>query len=372
MIENPGIDSLKNILTLLKPSGQAFSFRVGEIIRAKIIHTGRQGDVLLRLLTSGEGQGKGEQRTIRAHTEVPLKEGQSIFLQVLKGDRNVTLRYMGDSAGIGQTHQQALPAKVLHLLSQISSSRMDNQDIMQFLTVLKALPQSIRKAIPEFQNLEKFLLNVRNIDGQQVRAFIERSGVAFETRLKFAAADRNALLESLLALQSEGDLKSLLLKLRQALKDRKTVALLKEGGYSIAELSTQVSRCIRHIEFFQLTSRVQDMFYTFLPLLWDDLRDGEMLFRKDRRDGKEAYTCDLNLDLVSLGLISLSVTAIEGSFYLTVLASRAETADLIETHRHLLEQRFASQGLLLKALNVSRKEDITFGEVRNHGVSVLI
>jgi flagellar hook-length control protein FliK len=114
------------------------------------------------------------------------------------------------------------------------------------------------------------------------------------------------------------------------------------------------------------------MFYTFLPVLWDDLRDGEFLFRKNREGGRESYTCDINLDIESLGKLSISVTILDKSFYITFFTERNEVKDLIQLQKHILESRFASQGLSLKAINFNYKKDIPFGKASEQGVDVKI
>ena len=58
------------------------------------------------------------------------------------------------------------------------------------------------------------MLDTKALNGNVVRAFVETSGVAFETKLKVATLrDPESVLRNIIALQSEGDLKGLLLSL---------------------------------------------------------------------------------------------------------------------------------------------------------------
>ncbi|MEW6603020.1 MAG: flagellar hook-length control protein FliK, partial [Nitrospirota bacterium] len=248
-----------------------------------------------------------------------------------------------------------------------------NSEFQQLFNMLKSLPESIKTAVPEFKSLEQLMLDIRQLDGKVLKAFVENSGVAFETRLKIAVmGDQSSILQNLMALQSEGDLKALLLKLRTLLKDRGIINALKQSGHDISEVSGMVERFIKNIELFQLTSKFNDMFYTFLPVLWDDLKESEFLFRKKKEQGKETYTCDINLDLESLGKLSISVTIMDKSFFITFYSERHEVGEFIKSQKHLLEGRFASQGLPLKAVNFNHKKSIPFGKANDGGVDVKI
>lgn len=259
------------------------------------------------------------------------------------------------------------------MLAQLSDSRLGNAEFNQLLNMLKALPQSVKTAIPEFQNLQKLLLDIKQIDGKLLKAFVETSGVAFETRLKIAVLNNpGSMLQGLMALQTEGDLKALLMRLKTLLKDRNMINALKQADFNIADLAKAVDKFINNIEFFQLTSKINDMFYTFLPVLWDDLRDSEFLFKKNREGNKESHTCDINLDLESMGRMSISVTISDKSFYVSFFTERHEIRDLLKSQRHLLEGRFASNGLLLKAINFNYKKSIPFGKAPEQGIKVTI
>jgi hypothetical protein len=302
-----------------------------------------------------------------------LTRGQNIFLEILGGKSNVTMRFIGTSDAASENVKQNIPVKILDMLAQLSTTRADNSEFQELFNMLKSLPDSIKTAIPEFKSLEQLLLDIKQLDGKVLKAFVETSGVAFETRLKIAVlGDPGSVFQNLLALQSEGDLKALLLRLRNLLKDSSVINALKQAGHNVSELSGTVERFIKNIELFQLTSKFNDMFYTFLPVLWDELKDGEFLFRKNRERGKESYTCDINLDLESLGKLSISVTVLDKSFFITFYTERPEINELIKSQKHVLEGRFASQGLPLKAINFNNKMNVPFGKPNDRGVDVKI
>jgi hypothetical protein len=373
MIENPGIGSLRNLLTLSQPSGKEVAFKAGSIIKAQVIDINDKGDAVLRLAAAGGDKGNLQGTVIRAYSEVPLTRGQNIFLEILGGKGNITMRFIGNSESASGTVQQNIPVRILDMLAQLSTARAGNSEFQELFNMLKSLPESIKTAIPEFKNLEQLLLDIKQLDGKVLKAFVETSGVAFETRLKIAVlGDPASILQNLMSLQAEGDLKALLLRLRNLLKDRNIINALMQSGHDISEVSGTVERFIKNIELFQLTSKFNDMFYTFLPVLWDDLKDGEFLFKKNREHGRESYTCDINLDTESLGKLSISVTIQDKSFFITFYSERHEVNELIKSQKHVLEGRFASQGLPLKAINFNHKKTIPFGKANVQGVNMKI
>ncbi len=373
MIENPGIGSIQNLLTITQPSGKEVAFKIGSIIKVQVIDINDKGDAVLRLASTGGDKGNLQGTVIKAYSEVPLTRGQNIFLEILGGKSNITMRFMGSSDSTSESVKQNIPVKILDMLSQLSTARAGNSEFQELFNMIKSLPESIKTAIPEIKNLEQLILDIKQLDGKVLKAFVETSGVAFETRLKIAVmGDPASILQNLMALQTEGNLKALLLRLRNLLKDQNVINALKQAGHNISELSGTVDKFIKNIELFQLTSKFNDMFYTFLPVLWDDLRDGEFLFRKNREKGKESYTCDINLDLDSIGKLSISVTILDKSFFITFYSERHEVNELIKSQKHVLEARFASQGMPLKAINFNHKKTIPFGKANDQGVDVKI
>jgi hypothetical protein len=365
--------SVRSLLTVMAQAGKSFSPATGTVLKAEVLDITGKENAVLRLIASDSSQKNVQGTVIKAQLAVPLTNGQNVFLEVLGGDTSIKMRLVSGFSNPAEVMQNIIPAKYLNMLAQLSESRLGSMEFHQLFNMLKSLPHNIKATIPEFQSLEKLLLDIKQIEGKDLKAFVERSGVAFETRLKIAVLnDGGSMIRNLMALQNEGDLKSLLMKLKELLKDENVVRTLTEAGHKISEVSSTVEKFIRNIEFFQLTSKVDDMFYTFLPVLWDDLKDGEFLFRKNRGSRKGSYTCDINLDFESLGKLSISVTVLNSEFYITFSTEKKEVKELISSQKHLLESRFVSQGLPLKAININQKNNIQFGETLRQGVNVKI
>jgi flagellar hook-length control protein FliK len=366
-------NSARSLLTFTGRAEKALSIRPGTIVNAEVIKTTGEGTAVLRLSVPGSSSENIQSITVKTGLTVPLTKGQNMVLEVLGGRENIRMRFIGNAGAPTEVIQQNIPVRFLDMLAKLSDSRLSSSEFKLFMNMMKSLPQNIKTAIPEFKNLENLLSNTKQLDGNLLKAFIGSSGVAFETKLKIAVlSDPGSLFQSLFALQSEGDLKAALLKLKKMLKDQNILNSIKKAGLDPSTVSKNVEKFINNIEFFQLTSKVNDMFYTFLPLIWDSLKDGEFMFRKNREKSDDSYTCDINLDMETLGKLSISVTISDNAFYVSFYTERPEIEEFIKSQGHILEERFSSQGLSLKALNVGHKRSISFGEKQSRGVNLKI
>ncbi|MBI5740199.1 MAG: flagellar hook-length control protein FliK [Nitrospirae bacterium] len=371
MINNIVTGDVRNLLFPGSPAGGASGLKAGTIIKAEVSDITGKGEALLRVITAGTGKEAMTGTVIKAFTDVPLTRGQTVYLEVLGGRDNIRMQLIENADGQAASSLQKIPAKILDMLASLSSSRSGSAELKDLLSLLRTLPESIKAAVPEFEGLENLLRAPAQLNGKVIRAFVETSGVAFETRLKIAILhDPESMLKNLIAMQAEGDLKGLLLRLKSLLKEPEVLRSLKQAGLDLPELSAAVEKFTRNIEFFQMTSKLNDMFCTFIPLLWDGLKDSEFLFRKNKNEKNACYTCDINLDLERLGRMSASVTVMDRAFYVSFFVERQDVADLISSGKKLLQERFAAQGLALKAVNVSQKQEITFGKPRQQGLDL--
>lgn len=373
MINNIGIGDARNILTSTSAAGKGLSIKTGTILKAEVMDIAKDGNALLRIISAGTSKEAMQETVIKAFTEVPLTKGQKIYLEVLGGKDNIKMQFIGDMENSPAPLQKNIPVKILDMLAKLSEARLSSSEFKDLMNMLKSLPESVKTVIPEFKGLEKLLLDAKQLNDNVLRAFVENSGVAFETKLKVAVLnDPKSVLRNLMALQSEGDLKGLLLKLKTLLKDQNIIQTLTQAGFKTSELSNIAEKFIRNIEFFQLNSQVNDMFCTFMPVFWEGLKDCEFLFKKNQDEGRDSCTCDINLELERLGKLSVSVTEMDKAFYVTFSIERPDVADLISSNKEILAQRFEAQGLLLKSINVNKKKVVEFGKTQNQGVNLKI
>ncbi|MBI5056171.1 MAG: flagellar hook-length control protein FliK [Nitrospirae bacterium] len=371
MTKDIGIVDTRSVSPTVSAAGKGVNVKAGTVVKAEVVDFTKDGNALLRIIPAGTNKDAMAETIIKAFSGVPLVKGQSVFLEVLGCKDNIRMQLVGDMKGPAAPLQQNIPVKFLDMLAGLSESKLGNLEFKDLVSMLKSLPESIKAAIPEFEGLEKLLLNAKELDGNLLRAFVETSGVAFETKLKIAVqSDPKSFLRNLIALQAGGDLKGLLIRLADLLKDKDVIQALRKGGVKISQLSDMVEKFTRNIEFFQLTSKIEDMFYTFLPLLWDGLKDSEFLFRKNKDGENDSYACDINLDLEKLGKLSVSVTTLDKAFYVSFFVEQPEIAAIISLEKKALKDRFAAQGLKLKAIHVNQKKDISFGKAQCRGINL--
>jgi hypothetical protein len=201
---------------------------------------------------------------------------------------------------------------------------------------------------------------MEGLDGTVLRETVEGSGILLETKLKLAPK----------GLAPGADRKEALLRLGETLRDRDVAGAVSKAGGSSGEAGVRADGLLSTIESFQLASAVQGGLYSPLSLQWDELADGEMLFRK-RNGGKgESFTCDINLDLRPLGKMSASVTMYDGAFFVSLSPQSEATRSLMSSRSAEVERRFREAGLALKAVRITRKNRVDFGVPARDGVDV--
>lgn len=173
-------------------------------------------------------------------------------------------------------------------------------------------------------------------------------------------------------LAQKDDLKETLLKLGEKLGQAETARLLRGNGYDAGEIRASVDKALGNIEFYQLSTKVEGMLHMFLPVMWDGLKDGELIFRKREERGKSVYSCDINLDMNPLGSVAFSVTSYDGAMYLSMLAERPETEAAIRSARGELTRGLLAQGLSVSAMNIGQRSGLQPGDIQERGINIKV
>ncbi|HWR88823.1 MAG TPA: flagellar hook-length control protein FliK, partial [Dissulfurispiraceae bacterium] len=214
------------------------------------------------------------------------------------------------------------------------------------------------------------------------RRSIHDSGIALEAKLKTLAADaaRQSPSEALSRTSSDSagrevgqDLKARLLQLRELLQNTgETGADVsaqarghQERGEGIAaqvanrgQLLQQADGLLRDIETLQALSKATDSFFTFLPVSWKELKDGEISFRKTRGSEKETpFSCRINLDLEKFGKMSVTVLQHNREFFVSFRVENEGFRSHLSDHMEELRQSLAQKGMPLRALHVHPMDD---------------
>ncbi|HXW68358.1 MAG TPA: flagellar hook-length control protein FliK [Dissulfurispiraceae bacterium] len=180
------------------------------------------------------------------------------------------------------------------------------------------------------------------------------------------------------------DLKAVLLELKQrfsaplenssAAQDSKTPAAAKETVQDVAALRNmqgKIEGLLKDIETFQALSKTTDSFYTFLPVSWKELKDGDLAFKRGREGatGGTTSSCRINLSLDGFGSLSVLVLMNNRDFFVSFKADRPASHSLINSNLAELKSSFAEKGLNLKAAHMLDKTDATMDKLDKLGSS---
>jgi len=179
------------------------------------------------------------------------------------------------------------------------------------------------------------------------------------------------------------DLKAVLLELKQRLpvlaqsspaaRDSKAPAYATETANMavLKNLQGRVESLLKDIETFQALSKTTDSFYTFLPVDWKALKDGEVSFKRgrSRSGGGNSSSCRINLDLDKSGTLSILVLMHNKDFFISFKADRPDTDLLIGSNLEELKSSFREIGLSLKAAHMLDKADTSMEQIEGLGSS---
>lgn len=168
----------------------------------------------------------------------------------------------------------------------------------------------------------------------------------------------------------KNDLKAALLELKYALNDKELIEALssketapakdaKQETHLLKTAQVTIEGLLKDIETFQALSRTTDSFYTFLPLNWKELRDGEIAFKGGKRDTGDTatFSCRINLDLEQYGTLSVLVLMQNREFFVSFKADQPQLQETLSAHLDSLKTSFREKGLTLKAANMLDRND---------------
>ena len=241
-----------------------------------------------------------------------------------------------------------------------------------------------------------FLAEAGKILGVSMKSLLRETGVAFESKLRALA--KAILAEEEAGVSREGmegrtwspagvqalpenDLKAILLQLRRGHMDGQSppagtetaedagitagnTASRSAGG--LEKLLPMVEGLLRDIELFQLLSKLTGSFYTFLPLIWRGLREGDIAFKRSRSRGSEPiHYCVLNLDFEVLGRLLVVAMLHDGDCFLSFRADHEGFQSALRGSAHELEEMFRREGLRLGGISFPAADDPQLASFEN-------
>ncbi len=269
-----------------------------------------------------------KQQQLAAQTQVPLKSGQKIHLQVMSTRPQVHFKIV-EEAELKHLFR-ALP-----LLSRSSQSPALVQQLQSLVNRLQtsALP-------PEAQSLLAGLTQLlgaspHKISGKDLSQLWHRLGLDFETLL---AGDRIS--------ESESGLKPLLYKL-----------LSDPAATQQREIPDKLEQILEHFRLYQLCrSRLSQENTLFLPLPFAFLEQGYLLAERDYGqegndpDSDQPWKITLNVQLTALGNLQILLLFEKQDLRLRILADSQKTKQFLSEALTGLQDNLA--GFSLRSYSV--------------------
>jgi hypothetical protein len=178
--------------------------------------------------------------------------------------------------------------------------------------------------------------------------------------------------ESLDMRQLESDLKASLLRIKGKLEELDKQVSEKAGSASVDEskrageakaaperVLQRVDAILKDVETYQLLSKLSDSFYSFLPVIWDGLKEGEIAFKRGRTGSQSRpYYCLMNLDFERLGKLTVVAMMQHSEVFVSFKTDNPEFRSVLDENIPELRQMVHSKGFVLKAVNfLGRQED---------------
>jgi hypothetical protein len=411
-----GIDN--TFISIEKPTGKAISLKLGEIVKAEVMDMLPTGGVTLKVkgdFITAKTDIPLEKGAIAFFkvTDLPV-EGKDLKLQFMgytpesANEQEITLPYFNlkespipkliqeltnslsdiKNPTVSGKEADSLTSKLQNINSEILKAlpsdinslpkevRMQLQNLLQ--ASLKITGQSIQARLDNFisqlpeviknhplvQNLTKDLtVSIEKLLQTPLKGVLQDTGVALETKLKAIVEmfQQPQLQHDMTAIKK--DLKVGLLQLKQLVMEEGKGTVRTFSGHDLTAAQREsavrvIDGLIKDIETFQVLSKTTDSFYTFLPIGWQELKDGEVSFKRGRSDAKGiSYSCRINLDLERFGKLSVIVIMYNKEFLVSFMAENPAFQTILNDNTKELQDSFIARGLNLKAVNVLDSND---------------
>jgi hypothetical protein len=418
-------DLSAGVITVIKPVGKPISLNVGEIIKADVMDLLSSGGVTLRIkgsyITVRTDIPAQKDSQIMLKVLASPSEPNELRLQFVgyadndqpgaTGSRNDALnRLVNEMSGLNAKNLSA--EKIANLIKTLPAdiSQIPKDVKAQLLSILQEGLQVTGRDIQSridalFRDLPALFKSQTFIQGLQLdvvasaekllsdglKGLLRDTGIALEAKLKAVAelmqpalkgmveaeaskaasfrteqgVDIKSIISTADRISIENDLKTNLLRLRETLTSGSNAVSQKDAD-SIKSALTAIDGMLRDIESYQLMSKATGSFYTFLPVSWQELKDGEIAFKNNNADGKTPFSsCRLALDLDGFGKLMIMVLMHGDEFLVSLKPEKAAFKELLSSNIGGLDEQFKEKGLNLKAVRVLDYEDTSLESLEN-------
>ncbi len=292
-------------LQISKPLGHSLTLKAGETLKAEVIDVLPSGGIVLRA--------KGAHITVQ--TEIPLKKDTQLLLKVLDTKDSVN-KIKLQIISVIDKNQIYISPKGLENISSL---------LLQFPELKEAFSDFIFNNLPLLENLSKekkaFLFNI-------IKSLAENISINTLKDKSFLIYIKNLTPENLQkALLSTGVLFETKIKKEETTSEDLKFKILKENK----EDSIQIL-----INQHQTLSVLGNGFSTFLPVLWEDLKRGDIFFQKKNQ---KHFFCRIDLDFVSVGKITVDIFMLNKDLMINFFVESKKFREVLSTNLRELEEK---------------------------------
>jgi gas vesicle protein len=218
----------------------------------------------------------------------------------------------------GDELKQKLNSLSTLLESSLKSTSTSTQTTLKDLVSndLKALliPTNQKESTPIEKILKNFLLDIKDLKGDELKQKFINSGVFLESNIKNAKESPIVLKEI-----ATNDLKAILNKTSEE--------IIKSNHPNQSEVLKHIDKLSLQIDNYQLTSYLANSSSLYLPFSWDELEDGKIEIKKTKND---KFFCDINLTLKEYGEVNLKLALYEkNNINIHIYAKNDDFKDLV-------------------------------------------
>jgi hypothetical protein len=419
-------NNFDGMITVIKPVGKPIPLSVGEIVKGDVMDILPAGGVTLKI--KGSFITARTDMPMQKDTQVMLKvlgtsdSPNELRLQFLGEAGNLQESGSNKSEALGRFLQafsganakslssdmiegllKTLPSDVnampkdLKLQLQVllqDSLKATGQDMQTRLDSLLKDLQGLVKNDALLQGLKLSIsVSVDKLLSDGMKGLLRDSGVALEAKLKAmsdmvnlatqepsdeiegsaAAVSKNVLQSAVGQAQTaaenkaiENDLKANLLRMREALTSNMQNVADRDMTATKSALSG-TDAMLKDIETLQLLSKTTQSYFSFLPVSWQELRDGDISFKENQGGSSHnnSFSCKVNLDLKESGKMAVLVLSYNSQFYVSFRPESDKLKALLTEHIGRLDEQFKEKGLTLKAARVLEKDDKEIEQLEN-------
>ncbi|ACI21920.1 hypothetical protein [Thermodesulfovibrio yellowstonii] len=315
----------------------------GDTVMVKVEKPLEEGIIPLRVLSASEAK-EVQKAMIQAETEISdqiFKLIESLFsnnpnsIKETKQQMDIIKTIFSfPTEKLSETQKTVLMNKIIDVIF----SQQDTSENLHELIKLLEQNDFPKEQISQLKNL--IITTHEEITPEKLKQTLLNSGVSFEAKMK------QALFDSVKIEQIKEDLKVIL---NQIIKEAKS--------QSIEEVALKAEQLLRQIDGYQILSKTYQSFFTFLPLLWQDIEGGNIAYKSFKREGKEYHTVFVTLNFKE-EYLSFIVTMINKSFFIS-FSGQPEILSCLKDKEAILRERFQDKGMLLSGINyVSKTEEL--------------